>query len=61
MLTRMDHYAREATSSAEYALIHAPTFNWEDDNFLLQTETSWRSMSCILALVMMKILSGCDI
>jgi hypothetical protein len=39
MLTPIDHYAREVTSSAQYAIVHAPTFNLEDDNFLLPDQS----------------------
>jgi 1,4-alpha-glucan branching enzyme len=33
VLTRIDPYAREVTSSVGNAIVHNPSFNWEDDDF----------------------------
>jgi 1,4-alpha-glucan branching enzyme len=35
VLTRIDPYAREVTSSVGNAIVHDPSFDWEDDDFLL--------------------------
>ena len=33
VLTRIDPYAREVTNSVGNAIVHNPSFNWEDDDF----------------------------
>jgi len=41
VLTRIDPYAREVTSSVGNAIVHNPSFNWEDDNFSMP---SWNQL-----------------
>lgn len=35
VITRIDPYAREVTSSVGNGIVHDPSFNWEDDKFTL--------------------------
>jgi 1,4-alpha-glucan branching enzyme len=41
VLTRIDPYAREVTSSVGNAIVHNPSFNWEDDDFSMP---SWNQL-----------------
>lgn len=41
VLTRIDPYAREVTSSVGNAIVHDPNFNWEDDAFSMP---SWNQL-----------------
>lgn len=41
VLTRIDPYAREVTNSVGNAIVHNPSFNWEDDDFSMP---SWNQL-----------------
>jgi 1,4-alpha-glucan branching enzyme len=47
VLTRIDPYAREVTNSVGNAIVHNPSFNWEDDDFSMP---SWNQLVILASL-----------